>query len=757
MTSSSIAPYAARAPAPALFAATAFASAALVFLIEPMVARLVLPELGGSPAVWNTSLAFFQAALLAGYAYAHLLQRLRRLRAQAAVHLLALAAAGAVLPLRLHEPFGPPSPTHPIVWLLTVLTASIGAPFAVLSATAPLVQAWRARASDPQATGEPYGLYAASNLGSLLALLAYPAVVEPALALRAQTAVWSAGYGLFAILIAVLATFAARGSSGTGEARPEAARRSAMRERLVWLALAALPSSLMLGVTAYITMDVASAPFLWVLPLAFYLLSFVVAFSARPVIPPPVTLLLQAGLVAACAAMLPFSALPFPLQLAVHLGAFFFTALMCAQALVARRPATAQLTDFYLWISLGGVLGGACNAFAAPVIFDNIWEYPLALVLAGLARPWAERRLPAEAWVMLGLGVITAMGATVLASFHNRFPTGAVLGDLDVFELLITALMSAAAIAAFRLRRDGLLFCAALAALSLGAEGAAEKAPTTHSWRSFFGVLRISEAQSRGLGGTVRLLSHGSTLHGAEALNPAFRCRPLVYYTPRTPIGQVFAAEEAAQSALRIGVVGLGTGSVAAYVRPADRLTFFEIDPLVVRIATDPRIFAYASRCARGPVDYVVGDARLKLAEQPKDAFDLLLVDAFSSDAVPTHLLTVEAMRGYLAHLTPAGVLVLHLSNRNLELNRPAEAAAEAAGGAALVQQHRVQPGQGGDWESDEDAVIVGRSPAALARFAADPRWRPADPGGVRAWTDDYVDLPGALWRKLRMRWGSGG
>jgi SAM-dependent methyltransferase len=762
MTSSSVAPHAALAPAPApaLFAATAFASAALVFLVEPMVARLVLPQLGGSPQVWNTSLAFFQAALLAGYGWAHLLQRLKSVRAQALVHLVALAAAGAVLPLRLHEPFGPPSPHHPVLWLLAVLAASVGAPFAVLSATAPLVQAWRARtagAGEAGEAGEPYVLYAASNLGSLLALLAYPVLVEPTLTLGAQTADWSLGYALFAALIATLALFAVRETSPSAEAPPSPISRPASwRERLVWLWLAALPSSLMLGVTAYITTDVASAPFLWVLPLALYLASFVVAFSARPAIRPRATLLLQAALAALSAAMLPFSALPFPLQLGVHLGAFFFTALMCAQALVARRPSPGQLTDFYLWMSVGGVLGGAFNAFAAPAIFDNVWEYPLALVLAGLVRPWAQKRLPADAWVMLGVAIIGALGAMVLATFRHRFPAGAVIGDLDFGELLLVALLLAAVIAAFRLRQDGLLFCAALAALSLGAQGASERAPTTHSWRSFFGVLRISEARSRGLGGPVRLLNHGTTLHGAEALAPAFRCRPLVYYTLRTPIGQVFDALEAERPAMRIGVVGLGAGEVAAYARPGDHMTFFEIDPLVARIATDPRLFAYTTSCAHGRVDYVLGDARLKLASEPKNAFDLLLLDAFSSDAVPTHLLTVEAVRQDLARLKPDGVLVLHLSNRNLELNAPAEAVAQAAGGAALIQQHRVQPGHGGDWESDEDAVIVTRSPAALARFAADPRWRPPAPGRVRPWTDDYVDLPGALWRKLKIRWGWG-
>jgi SAM-dependent methyltransferase len=750
MSTSSVAEAALRAPAPPLFAATVFASAALVFLVEPVVARLVLPELGGGPSVWNTSLAFFQAALLAGYGYAHLLQRLRSLRLQAAIHIVVLIAAGAVLPLRLHEPFGPPSPQHPILWLLGVLAVSIGGPFAALSATAPLVQAWRARALGRDGEGEPYVLYAASNLGSLAALLAYPVLIEPAVTLGAQTDAWSAGYALFLGLIAALALAASRASGAPpAAARPTATRPAGWPQRLRWTALAALPSSLMLGVTSYITTDVASAPFLWVAPLALYLFTFVIAFSARPAIPPGAALFLQAAFAPACAALLPFAAAPLALQFAAHLGAFFFTALMCHQALAARRPPPEQLTEFYFWMSFGGVLGGAFNAFLAPAIFDNIWEYPIVLVLAGLVRPPGPDRPPARAWVMLGLGVATSLAAMVVATFRWRFPAGGVVGDVDLFELVTIALLTAAAIAAFRLRADGRMFCAVLAVLSLGANGASERALTTHSWRSFFGVLRISEARAAALGGRVRMLSHGTTLHGAEALNPAFRCRPLVYYTPGTPIGQVLGTLEDHRPSLRMGVVGLGTGSVAAYVRPADRLTFFEIDPLVVRIATDPRYFAYTSRCARGPVDYVLGDARLGLGREPPAAFDVLLIDAFSSDATPTHLLTLEAVRGYLRELRPGGVLVLHLSNRHLDLIGPAEAVAHAAGASALLQRHRVQPGQGGGWESAEDAVLVARDRATLAPFAADPRWRPADPKGVRPWTDDYVNLPGALWRRL--------
>jgi SAM-dependent methyltransferase len=759
MTTHSAAVSRAKPPA-ALFAVTVFASAALVFLVEPMVAKLVLPQLGGSPQVWNTSLAFFQAALLVGYGYAHALQRLRSLTAQAMAHGAALVAAAFALPLRVNELFGPPSSTHPTLWLLGVLAVSIGAPFAVLSATAPLAQAWHARAVGGDDGREPYVLYAASNLGSLLALLAYPLVVEPGLTLHAQRFGWSGGYLGFILLMAALAIAAIR----AGAARPPAApveatvaARVDWRDRLLWVALAAIPSSLMLGATTYITTDVASAPFLWVLPLALYLATFIIAFQARPAIPRDLTLTLQAAAVAACAAILPFTTNPFAIQLPVHLAAFFLTALMCHQALVARRPEPARLTEFYFWMSLGGVIGGAFNAFVAPAIFDNVWEYPLVLVLSCLARPWGDFRIERFTWAMLIVGVAGGVATPILNTFvvPHVFARSIVGGftQVDAFQLAVRVCLGAAVISAFLVRQRAWLFLAVIAVLSIGSQAAADRTDTTHSWRSFFGVLRQSQTIVPALGGPVRMLSHGTTLHGAEALTPRWRCNPLVYYATSTPIGQVFLAQQREKPSLRIGAVGLGTGSVSAYVRGGDRLTFFEIDPLVIRISSNPEHFAYTTRCAKGVVDYVLGDARLTLARQPTDIFDVLLIDAFSSDAVPTHLLTVQAVRGYLTHLKPDGVLILHLSNRNLDLNGPAQAVARAAGGVALIQHYRPAPGQDlAGWPSPEDAVIVARSPAGLVRFAGDRRWEATDPNRARPWTDDYTNLFGALWRRLKQK-----
>lgn len=743
---------------PALFAITTFSSAALVFLVQPMVAKLVLPLLGGSPAVWNTSMAFFQIALLVGYFYAHALQKIREVRGQIIVHCAALLVAALALPLRVNELAGPPSSDHPNVWLLSVLALSIGAPFAILSATAPLVQAWYARTVGQAEGKEPYALYAASNLGSLLALLAYPLAVEPAFTLLGQRYGWSAAYLGFVLLMATLGLLVIRARAAAPAETPKPVAPARWRDRLTWIALAAIPASLMLGVTTHLTTDVASAPFLWVVPLALYLLTFIIAFQDKPAVRLELTLFLQAAAVALCAALLPYRSSFFLMQFGVHLLAFFLTALMCHQRLVARRPDPAHLTEFYLCLSIGGVVGGAFNAFLAPVIFNNVWEYPLVLALACLARPWGRLdKVEPFAWVLLVLGVLAAAATPVFVSvMQDKVTTTSVVGAFDqseLFDMGMKALLILSVICAFLVRSRALFFFLVVAVLSFAAEAAADRTDVRHSWRSFFGVMRLSETHVAALGGEVKMLAHGTTLHGAQSQNPAYRCNPLVYYTPRTPIGQVFTAKQGQKPALRIGAVGLGTGSVAAYVRPGDHLTFFEIDPLVQRIASNPDNFSYVRECAKGEVDFVIGDARLTLQDQPQGAFDLLLIDAFSSDAVPAHLLTVEAVQGYLARLKPDGVLILHLSNRNLDLMGPAQAVARAAGGRALAQTYRPAKDPQGSWESAEDAVIVARNREALAAFAADPRWQPANPFLAKPWRDDYTNLAGSLYANLKARW----
>lgn len=881
----------AREKLPWIYILAVFCGASMVFMVQPMIAKLVLPQLGGSPQVWNTSMAFFQGALLVGYGYAHFLQKIPRARTQVLIHLGVMILAATLLPLRITTLLGEPGATPPALWLLGVLAISIGAPFAALSATAPLVQAWHAKVHGRDGGPEPWALYAASNLGSLLALLAYPVIFEPALLLHDQRWGWSGLYVAFVGIMIVLALNIRRHDTAplpvAADQTPAQAAPVSWLQRLIWIALAALPSSLMLGVTAHLTTDVASAPFLWVLPLSLYLLTFIVAFQTRPLISPRLALILMSTALIVTVATMPFGSPNVLFTLGIHLATFFLCALVCHQALVARRPDPSRLTDFYLCMSIGGVVGGAFNAFVAPVIFETVTEYILVLCLCALVRPFGQlmpnrrelvfcvvavlgfvlalssvtsvfwellhrlgggftaltllkaivipglilvlvlltvaflRRRGGEGPRRLEWGALAfALGAWGLALVAALVPSlrpiqGLALIDLILVLVVISSLAVGGAIVLFRLRPDLAItptggewlalalavigFDLALMALSgqfgtgairpeitvrvVGAVGVVtiavcavsvrERAvlffaaisllayssytidPHTdyyQSRRSFFGVVHFSMADIPGLGGQVRVFSHGTTLHGAQAQDPRYECRPLVYYAPETPIGQVFRQVQASKSAVTVGAVGLGTGAVAAYVRPTDRMTFFEIDPQVIQTSSDPKVFSYTTKCAKGPVDYVLGDARLTLEKQPAGKFDILLIDAFSSDAIPAHLLTAEAVKGYLDRVKPDGIVILHLSNRHLELIFPAASVVKAAGGHALFQAHTAAEGMPPYWESSEDVMIVAKDPAVLAAYAAQPQWLPPPPPTVRAWTDDYTNLIGAMVGSLQKR-----
>jgi len=739
---------------PILFAVAIFTSAALVFVVQPMVTKLVLPMLGGSPAVWNTAMVFFQSALLAGYGYAHLLQKVGSIRTQVAIHLGLLLIAALFLPLGVNGLLGDPDPAAPIMWLLATLTLSVGAPFAVLSATAPLLQAWYARVRAGHADGQnPYVLYAASNLGSFLALLSYPILIEPLATLSGQRLGWSGGYVGFMLMIAALAFTVWRRRLGqTSEpARLEASAPLSWREKGILVLLAAAPSSLMLGVTSHLSTDVASAPFLWVLPLALYLLTFVIAFQNRPWIPLNVTLIIQGATGAIVVLIVAFRSANWSLAFGLHLIAFFFAALMCHQLLASRRPPADRLTEFYLLMSLGGVVGGAFTALLAPVIFNMVWEYPLVLVLVGLARPRGRGPLTGtQAGTLVAAAAVAA--APVLLSiwldahdgargwFYANFPLG--------MDQLTMVLLMPAAICAFLMRDRALVFAAILVMITLSAQWIARGYDWSYSERSFFGVMRVANSPDPGLGGDVHVLMHGTTLHGAQARDGRYDCVPTLYYAASTPIGQA-ATMVGRRGPARIGVVGQGSGAMAAYKRTEDSMTFFEIDPMVNRLSRDPRWFSYISDCASGPINTVLGDARLTLAKQPRGSYDLLIIDAFSSDAVPTHLLTAEAIAGYLALLKPDGVVLLHLSNRNLDITLPAVAAAQALGKPSLHQLYYESDATPEMAEASTEALILSPTPEGLADFMADDRWNTPARTTVRPWTDDYVNLFGSLRRGM--------
>ncbi|HEY8505344.1 MAG TPA: fused MFS/spermidine synthase [Gemmataceae bacterium] len=772
---------------PLLFALTLFVSAALLFAVQPLVGRVLLPALGGSPVVWNTCLVFFQAVLLSGYLYAHLSARWLGARRQRYLHLPLLALPLAALPIA-SATAGPPAGAEaaPVGWLLGELAVLVGLPFFVVSATAPLLQRWFA-ATGHRAAGDPYFLYAASNLGSLLALLGYPFLAEPNLTLAAQSRAWAAGYLLLAGLIALCAaavrgdTPAAAAGARGGEGAVTAGRRAG------WVLLALVPSSLLLGVTTYLTTDLAAIPLLWVVPLALYLLTFVLAFGRVRVPPGWLGRMLAVAVIALAVAMLVRATEPLSVVVGLHLAAFFLAAWFCHALLARDRPDPAHLTEFYLWMSVGGVLGGLFNVLAAPLLFRHLGlvEYPLALIAACLFR---EKVAPAGAWrwgdvawpVAAGLAVVGLIYASQSGAAASWLKAGADWLRIPdaVFRSGLVFGIPAVLVYTFvdRPRRFGL----GLAALFLaGTFDAGPEGRTVFLERNSLGVVRVTTDAD---GHFLRMV-HGNTIHGqqrrgwrpetvasfatplaatgaadAAAYLAAGRWawvdphEPLTYYHRTGPIGDVFRRLVSGRpEPLRVGAVGLGTGSVAWYAEPGQEWTFFELDPTVIRLAQDPNYFTYLRDCKAAELRVVPGDARLRLAEEPDASFDLLVLDAFSSDAIPMHLLTAEALGLYRAKLKPGGVLAFHVSNRYLDLppilGRLAGTAdppwaARVAEDLFVSDRLRERGKYPSVW------VVMAEREEDLEALRRSLLWRPVKvPPGTPRWTDDFANLFSALRR----------
>ncbi len=724
----------------ALFALTLFAGSALIFVVEPMFAKMVLPLLGGSPAVWNTCVVFFQTGLLAGYAYAHLLSTKLSVRRQAIAHGVLVLLAMATLPVALRAGMTPPVDGSPIPWLLLMLTAGLGAPFLVVSATAPLLQRWFAATDHPSA-GDPYYLYSASNVGSILALLAYPFVIEPWLSLSDQSAAWSVGYAVFALLTIACAAVATR-CEAPGKARnldagrTEADARLTWAERGYWLALSVVPSSLLLGLTTYLSTDIAAVPLLWTVPLTLYLLSFVLAFAPAEMIPFRLTERAMPLLVAVLALLLAsgaggrFLVLLIPL----HLVAFFVCALLLHTALARSRPATRHQTEFYLWMALGGVLGGLFNTFIAPLAFTGIVEYPAAIVMACLLRPRPEGSA-APRLVRADLGVPALVGVVTLLAAYT-------VGALEITPGVFVGVLTLLTLWSFSFSRRPIRFGLAVAALLAASQVSPRGGDTLLSAeRTFFGVLRVHAAAANDR----RVLMHGSTVHGEQSSRPERRREPLSYYQRPGPIGQVMQALAPRLNGAHIGVVGLGAGSMAAYAAPGQRWTFYEIDPAVARIARDPKAFTYLADCGAA-CDVILGDARLSLARSPGVNYSLLVLDAFSSDGIPVHLVTTEALDLYLERLTPDGVIAFHISNRHLDLKPILAAGAARRGLVALVQRHAATQAAAEEGRYGSEWLLMARTHAAFGPIASDARWHaPRALRGTRVWTDDYSDVLAVL------------
>lgn len=723
-------------PVVVIYALTMFLSASLLFVVQPLFARMVLPLLGGAPAVWNTSLVFYQAALLLGYGYAHLTSRWLGVRRQALLHLGLLVLALLVLPIAVPGGWVPPGGGDPVPWLLAVLAVAVGAPFFVVSATSPTLQHWFA-STDHRLAADPYFLYAASNVGSLLALVGYPLLIEPRWPVVEQSRFWAVGFGALVVLMAgcaVLALRSSRAPSGplaTAAPAPAEAEPLTGPRRARWVLLALVPSSLMLSVTTYLSTDLTAAPLLWVVPLSLYLLTFVIVFSRRPLLPhramlralPIVTLPLVLALAGRVTQ-------PLAIMVPVHLLTFFVVAMVCHGELARDRPSTRHLTEFYLWLSVGGVLGGAFNALVAPQLFTDVTEYALVLVLACLLLPGPATDSPARARA-LDLGLPAAL-AVLLAALSFAAARGGLGPDLVGTSLLF----GAPAILCFSFSRRPLRFGLGVAAILLISTmylGAREQ--LLFAERSFFGVRRVTQDAAA----DTHLLTHGSTLHGMQSREPGRAREPLTYYHRDGPLGQVFAVFNPANPDADVGVVGLGTGAVACYGTPGQRWTFFEIDPLIETVARDPRYFTYLRDCG-GREDVVLGDARLSL-DATAERYDLLLMDAYSSDAIPMHLVTREALALYSERLAPGGFLVFHISNRHLDLEPVLGNLADDAGMTGVIRRDAVDEQEQADGKQSSEWVVMARRPDDLAALAGDDSWQPLRRSDQPVWTDAFGSL----------------
>ncbi len=724
-----------------LFATTLFLTSGLLFAVEPLVAKGLLPALGGGAVVWTTSVAFFQVALVVGYLYAHLLAARLPARVGAALHVALLAAVAWLLPLGSVGGWAPP-PAHQALWLFARLAVTIGPPFVLLAATAPLLQFWVASTRHGHAR-DPYFLYAASNTGSLVALCAYPVVLEPLMGLARQRHLWNWGVGLAVGFVGACALSAARQLSGGGarapstEAEPSPAgigrERPRWRERARWLALAVVPSSLLLSVTTYVTTDILALPLLWVIPLALYLATFILAFSRRQLLPARRVLWLQPLLLVPLAAEMFMTTTGGALLLIpIHLATFFVTALCCHQTLAASRPTAARSTEFYLWIAFGGALGGLFNVFLAPVLFRSVVEYPLGFVAAALLRPAPAVDGPGERrrdlLLPVGLAVLLTGGVWALGRTSAHLSPRA---ESVALALLLAA--AGCAVYAFRgrPRRLGLGLAAMMAS---GAFYAQEAMHVVLEVRSFYAVHKVVR-----VGPSMLKLANGNTIHGAQDLRPDRRREPLTYYSRRGPIGDVMSAMAGRPQRRRVGLVGLGVGTLAAYAAPGEHWTYFEIDPAIVDIARDRGLFSYLAD-TRGQVDVVLGDGRLSLGSAPDGTFGLLVLDAFSSDAVPAHLLTREALALYTRKLAPGGLLAFHLSNQYLSLVPVVAGAAVAEGLTGITRSGSVTAAEADAGISPSAWVVLARAARDLEALGHDARWKPLPRGG-QGWSDDASSL----------------
>jgi hypothetical protein len=733
-----------------VYTASIFVSALLLFSVQPLFAKMVLPRLGGSPAVWSVAMVFFQSLLLAGYAYAHFLMRLRSRIVPIVVHLVLLVVALLTLPLSIASGWSTPPSSGYAFWLLGLFVVSIGLPFFALAANNPMLQAWFVRTGHPDGH-DPYFLYASSNIGSFLALLSYPLLLEPLLSLHVQNLMWTTGYGLLILLIGGCGFLLWRSPETTiavSDADDADAPAPTWTIRLRWIFLAAVPSGLLIAVTAHISTDVAAAPLLWVLPLSLYLLTWVLVFQSRPLIPHSWMLMLQPLAIAGVIVLLAVGGEQnLLLTLGGHQLCFFIIAMACHGELASMRPPSRYLTGFYVALAFGGMVGGLFAGLVAPFTFSWIAEYPILLVLAALCRPSQD-----EIWPRLGSWIWLFIALLVLGSIVPAYSAGKLgtwLDDHRVAFAAVVAVISVLLAVGLQANRWKVAAVVALAFVLIRVYPADEGRVETV--RSFFGVHKIVETPN----GQYHVLMHGTTIHGAEKFKNddgipiTGRPEPISYYHKDGGIGQAIEAIRARKGGpIRVAVIGLGAGTLACAAQPGENWKFFEIDQTMVDTARDPKKFSFIQSCMPD-LQPVMGDARLTFTREPDGAYDLIIVDAYSSDAIPIHLATEEAMAIYKQKLAPQGAVVMHVSNRHLELASVVVGIADENDLKSWV--YNEDSGRDDEYIFSTNVVISAREEADVGTLAANSAWELTEPDeNQRVWTDDYSNVLGAVWRRLR-------
>jgi hypothetical protein len=718
-----------------LFAVTIFLSALLLFWIQLVIAKMLLPRLGGTPAVWNTCMLFFQVVLLVGYSYVLVTTAWIPVRKQAILHAALLLLSCLYFPLTFGGNVGSISERNsPALWLFVYLLTAIGLPLFLISTTSPLLQKWFIRTGHISAN-DPYFLFAVSNGGSLLALLSYPTIVEPSLNLSRQNHLWVVAYVVFLILSigCMLVLWKAPAAEKPERNLIREKLRPSVKRHLYWILLAFIPSSLLFGATTYITTEIAPTPLLWTIPLALYLVTLVLAFARKSVLPGRLGSTALGGLALLLTLVLAANATePTAAIVLLHLSFLFVAAMVCHSKLASDRPPAPRLAEFYLCVAIGGMVGGFFNTLIAPSIFNTIIEYPLVIVLACLMRERDTSKQDSSSDRLFDLILPACAGLVVvgLALIVHRFHISTVASIAIVFGIPLL-------IVNHRFRDRPVRFALAMGAVMLGSVVYSEiQHRTVHVERNFFGTLSVRFDPA----GATRSLYHGNTIHGRQFVDPSLQGEPLSYFHRKGPLGQIFAAFNSNFVSPNVAIVGLGTGSMACYARPDQRWTFYEINPAVISIAQTPEYFTYLQKCALQPTQIVLGDARLQLQNAPDHHYGLIVLDAFNSDAIPIHLLTQEAIELYMSKLASGGMLAFHISNRSLALDSVLADLAQQNGSlSASYYDDQLDAVNGKD---PSEWLVMAKRSAAFDVLAKEPQWRLL--GGrsqATVWTDDFSNI----------------